>query len=54
VTRRVAATWPSRWGRAFGVTIDHVLVAGPIHVRSVEVLDVPGSDHRAVLARFTR
>ena len=52
VTRRVAATWPSRWRRAFGVTIDHVLVAGPVGVRSVEVLDVPGSDHRAVLARF--
>lgn len=54
VTRRVAATWPSWWRRGFGVTIDHVLVTGPIGVRSVEVLDVPGSDHRAVLARFTR
>jgi endonuclease/exonuclease/phosphatase (EEP) superfamily protein YafD len=54
VTRRVAATWPSWWRRSIGVTIDHVLVSGAIHVRSVEVLDVPGSDHRAVLARFTR
>jgi endonuclease/exonuclease/phosphatase (EEP) superfamily protein YafD len=52
VTRRVAATWPSRWRRGLGVTIDHVLVAGPVGVRSVEVLDVPGSDHRGVLARF--
>jgi endonuclease/exonuclease/phosphatase (EEP) superfamily protein YafD len=54
VTRRVAATWPSRWRRGLGVTIDHVLVTGRIRVRSVEVLDVSGSDHRAVLARFTR
>jgi endonuclease/exonuclease/phosphatase (EEP) superfamily protein YafD len=52
VTRRVAGTWPSWWRRAFGVTIDHVLVAGPVGVRSVEVLDVAGSDHRAVLARL--
>jgi endonuclease/exonuclease/phosphatase (EEP) superfamily protein YafD len=29
-----------------------VLVAGPVGVRSVEVLDVAGSDHRAVLARL--
>jgi endonuclease/exonuclease/phosphatase (EEP) superfamily protein YafD len=54
VTRRSAATWPSRWRRAVGVTIDHVLVTGPIRTRSVGVIDVPGSDHRAVLARFTR
>ena len=52
VTRRVAGTWPSWWRRGLGVTIDHVLVAGPVGVRSVEVLDVPGSDHRAVLARL--
>jgi endonuclease/exonuclease/phosphatase (EEP) superfamily protein YafD len=52
VTRRVPATWPSWWRRAVGVTIDHVLVAGPVGVRSVEVLDVAGSDHRAVLARL--
>ena len=52
VTRGAPATWPSWWRRAFGVTIDHVLVAGPVGVRSVEVLDVAGSDHRAVLARL--
>ncbi|MDT7742979.1 MAG: hypothetical protein QOE59_2057 [Actinomycetota bacterium] len=52
VTHRAPATWPSWWRRAFGVTIDHVLVAGPVDVRSVEVLDVAGSDHRAVLARL--
>jgi endonuclease/exonuclease/phosphatase (EEP) superfamily protein YafD len=51
-TRRVPATWPSWWRRAAGVTIDHVLVAGPVGVRSVEVLDVAGTDHRAVLARL--
>ena len=52
VTRRAAATWPSWWRRAVGVTIDHVLVAGAVGVRSVEVLDLAGSDHRAVLARL--
>jgi endonuclease/exonuclease/phosphatase (EEP) superfamily protein YafD len=52
VTRGVPATWPAWWRRAVGVVIDHVLVAGPIGVRSVEVIDVPGSDHRAVLARL--
>jgi endonuclease/exonuclease/phosphatase (EEP) superfamily protein YafD len=51
-TRRAPATWPARWRRAFGVTIDHVLVSRPVAVRSVEVVDVPGSDHRAVLARL--
>ena len=32
------------------VTIDHVLVDNRIGVRDVQVHDVPGSDHRAVLA----
>jgi endonuclease/exonuclease/phosphatase (EEP) superfamily protein YafD len=53
VTRRVSATWPAWWRRAFGVVIDHVLLSGPIGVRAVEVVDVPGSDHRAVLARLS-
>ncbi|MGI5522950.1 endonuclease/exonuclease/phosphatase family protein [Micromonospora sp. CA-259024] len=35
------------------VTIDHVLVDRRIAVRSVEVLDLPGSDHRPVLATLT-
>ncbi len=53
VTHRAPATWPSWWRRRVGVTIDHVLVSGPIGVRSAEVLDVRGSDHRGVLARLT-
>ncbi|HEY2191922.1 MAG TPA: endonuclease/exonuclease/phosphatase family protein [Actinomycetospora sp.] len=52
VTRGVPATWPAWWRRPFGVVIDHVVVAGPVGVRSVEVIDVRGSDHRAVLARL--
>ena len=34
------------------VTLDHVLVDEHVSVRSVEVFDVPGSDHRAVVARL--
>jgi endonuclease/exonuclease/phosphatase (EEP) superfamily protein YafD len=45
-------TWPS--GRLWPppVTIDHVLVDGRCPVDSFEVVDVPGSDHRAVVTRF--
>lgn len=48
----LAATWPS--GRAFPppVTIDHVLADERVHVAGAAVLDVPGSDHRAVAARL--
>lgn len=45
-------TWPSRWPRWLGFRIDHVLAGGGIAVRSARVLDLPGSDHRAVLARL--
>ncbi|MHC1559676.1 endonuclease/exonuclease/phosphatase family protein [Actinomycetospora sp. C-140] len=43
-------TWPSRWPRRLGFRIDHVLAGGGIAVRRTRVLDLPGSDHRAVLA----
>lgn len=43
-------TWPTRWPRWFGFRIDHVLAGGGITVRATRVLDLPGSDHRAVLA----
>jgi endonuclease/exonuclease/phosphatase (EEP) superfamily protein YafD len=45
------ATWPST-GRLPGVAIDHVLI--PEHWRALraEVLALPGSDHRAVLAEI--
>jgi endonuclease/exonuclease/phosphatase (EEP) superfamily protein YafD len=45
-------TWPA--GRRFPppVTIDHVLADERVGVRSVRVLDLAGSDHRAVLAEL--
>jgi endonuclease/exonuclease/phosphatase (EEP) superfamily protein YafD len=44
-------TWPTI-GRWPPVTIDHVLVDRRAGVVSYRVLDVPGSDHRAVLAEL--
>ena len=50
-------TWRSSFPRWFGAQIDHVLTrpgahgAGP-EARSVEVVPVPGSDHRALLTRL--
>jgi len=48
----LAMTWPS--GRVFPpqVAIDHVLVDERVHVADAQVHTVPGSDHRAVLARL--
>lgn len=46
-------TWPS--GSGFWpppVTIDHVLVDSKVLVDTVDVFDVPGSDHRAVVTQF--
>ena len=45
-------TWPS--GRLFPppVTIDHVLADARCRVARVTVHDLPGSDHRAVLAEL--
>ncbi|MDD7937928.1 endonuclease/exonuclease/phosphatase family protein [Actinomycetospora lutea] len=45
-------TWPARWPRWLGFRIDHVLAGGGIAVRSTRVLDLPGSDHRAVIAHL--
>jgi endonuclease/exonuclease/phosphatase (EEP) superfamily protein YafD len=44
-------TWPVG-RRAPPITIDHVLVGPGIGVRAFSVHDVPGSDHRAVIARL--
>lgn len=48
-------TWPSDRRRApAAVRIDHVLVTPDrFAVQDVDVLDVPGTDHRAVVARLT-
>jgi hypothetical protein len=45
-------TWPN--GRLFPpqVTIDHVLVDARAEVAGAEVFELPGSDHRAVLAEI--
>ncbi|WP_433206157.1 endonuclease/exonuclease/phosphatase family protein [Lentzea sp. CA-135723] len=46
-------TWPSDSGVwPPPVTIDHVLVDSKILVDTVDVFDVPGSDHRAVVTQF--
>ncbi|MFD9703180.1 endonuclease/exonuclease/phosphatase family protein [Lentzea sp. NPDC059081] len=46
-------TWPSKGGIwPPPVTIDHVLVDSKILVDTVDVFDVPGSDHRAVVTQF--
>lgn len=46
-------TWPSASGIwPPPVTIDHVLVDPRCPVDTVDVFDVPGSDHRAVVAQF--
>ena len=46
------ATWPSNRRFPPPVTIDHVLADERCGVRDVRVIDVPGSDHRAVLAEL--
>jgi endonuclease/exonuclease/phosphatase (EEP) superfamily protein YafD len=46
-------TWPSKSGIwPPPVTIDHVLVDAKCPVDTVDVFDVPGSDHRAVVTQF--
>jgi endonuclease/exonuclease/phosphatase (EEP) superfamily protein YafD len=49
--RGLAATYPSSLPRALGIQIDHILVPSGTTTSRFEVLDVAGSDHRAVLAR---
>ncbi|MCD2196093.1 endonuclease/exonuclease/phosphatase family protein [Actinomycetospora endophytica] len=47
----LTATWNAAWPRWFGAQIDHVLVGGDLRPEDLLVLDLPGSDHRALLAR---
>ncbi len=44
-------TWPTT-GRRPPLTIDHVLFAAPVAVRSLSLHGVPGSDHRALIAEL--
>ncbi|MEU6717680.1 endonuclease/exonuclease/phosphatase family protein [Nonomuraea sp. NPDC046802] len=46
-------TWPANKRVPPIITIDHVLVDHRVGVREVSVRDVPGTDHRAVLAELT-
>ena len=44
-------TWgPTQRTRAIGPQIDHVLATRGIQAASFQVLDLPGSDHHAILA----
>ena len=45
-------TWPSGTYWPPPVTIDHVLVDNRCPVDTYDVLDIPGTDHRAVVTRF--
>ena len=48
----LTSTWNAGWPRAVGAQIDHVLTSGGPRARDVTVLDVPGSDHRALLVHL--
>jgi len=48
----LTGTWFAGMPRALGAQIDHVLMVGEPRAQDVEVLDIPGSDHRALLARL--
>jgi endonuclease/exonuclease/phosphatase (EEP) superfamily protein YafD len=44
------ATWPTATPRWVGAQLDHVLVGGGVGVDGFDVVEVPGTDHRGVLA----
>jgi endonuclease/exonuclease/phosphatase (EEP) superfamily protein YafD len=44
------ATWPAGLPRWLGAQLDHVLVGGGAGVDGFDVVEVPGTDHRGVLA----
>ncbi|GAA4864819.1 endonuclease/exonuclease/phosphatase family protein [Actinomycetospora straminea] len=50
----LTGTWPAGAPRALGAQIDHVLTRHGPRARDVAVLDVPGTDHRALLVRLVR
>ena len=47
----LVATWPSYFPQWLSVQIDHVFTSADLRPASIEVLDIPGSDHRALLSR---
>ncbi|MFI7408372.1 endonuclease/exonuclease/phosphatase family protein [Streptomyces sp. NPDC049627] len=46
-------SWPARTAPAFGVQIDHVLLSPDFSTRAARFLDLPGTDHRALLVDLT-
>ncbi len=51
VGQGLTPTWPSGRGSPF-ITIDHILADERVGVHTVEVLDVPRTDHRGVFAEL--
>ncbi|MEU0383784.1 endonuclease/exonuclease/phosphatase family protein [Streptomyces chartreusis] len=47
------ATWPARTAPTFGVQIDHVLVSKDFAADRTRFLDLPDTDHRAVVTDLT-
>jgi endonuclease/exonuclease/phosphatase (EEP) superfamily protein YafD len=47
----LTGTWNAAWPSWSGVQIDHVLAGGGPQPTALRILDLPGSDHRALLAR---
>ncbi|EFL33519.1 integral membrane protein [Streptomyces viridochromogenes DSM 40736] len=47
------ATWPASTAATFGAQIDHVLVSEDFGANRTRVLDVAGTDHRAVVTNLT-
>jgi endonuclease/exonuclease/phosphatase (EEP) superfamily protein YafD len=50
--RGLVGTFPASLPRWFGIQIDHVLVPAGTATHDVAVHDIPGTDHRAVVARL--
>ncbi|MDT7580778.1 MAG: hypothetical protein QOK35_2042 [Pseudonocardiales bacterium] len=50
--RGLVGTFPSSLPRWFGIQIDHVLVPDEAETLAFAVHDLPGTDHRAVVARL--
>ncbi|SDO08427.1 Uncharacterized conserved protein YafD, endonuclease/exonuclease/phosphatase (EEP) superfamily [Streptomyces sp. cf386] len=46
-------TWPARTAPALGAQIDHVLLSPDFSARAARFLDLPGTDHRALLTDVT-
>lgn len=52
--RGLVGTWPSGWPSWLGPQIDHVLTTEALAPVELRVLEVPGTNHRALVVRITR